>query len=312
MNAGGSVFWVALAIALSLAGGATWLFLTPAADGASEVAESFNPVDSAEVTLEEAVEAVTTSSEEEDLGEEADVTFSFAKPVAALPSGRLLEQDDLHLVTCRSASGERLWEYRLSDTLIQAFELDANDDGAFECLLVDSKQGVGLDQHGQPIPGFSINPSASISCVAVVDYDGDGNERYLFGLGDGRVLNYRKLGEPTPGWKHVSKGAAVQAIAHLRAGRKDYICTVDEAGVVMLLKRNGDRRLRTPVQLHPKSGQRAVAFDIRSDIESSAIISRNPDGSAASRQFGDGVPRTASNAEAQILETEERRLVGPE
>ena len=107
---------------------------------------------------------------------------------------------------------------------------------------------------------------------------------------------------------HNSKGKSVQAIAHLRAGRKDYICTVDEGGTVMLLKRNGQRRVRTPVQLHRVAGSRAVAFEVRADIGSSILIARNADGVAESRNFGDGIAQLASEAEQQLLEVAESRL----
>lgn len=239
---------------------------------------------------------------------EADVTFSFAQEVARFADGSYLEQDDLFRTACRSADGGVVWERELDAPVLAAVRLDANDDGPLEYLLVDSRQGIGLDPGGRPIPGFIIRPSSPITSFAVVDYEGDGQERYLFGLADGRVLNYRNLGEVTPGWRHESKGSPVQAIAHLRAGKKDYICTVDEAGVVMLLKRNGQRRVRTPVQLHRQSSARAVAFDVRSDIESSVIISRNAEGAAESRTFGSGVAQTASPAEAQLLEQAESMM----
>ena len=76
----------------------------------------------------------------------------------------------------------------------------------------------------------------------------------------------------------------------------------------MLLKRNGQRRVRTPVQLHRSSGQRVVAFDIRSDITGSTIIMpKRRRGTVESRKFGDGIPLPASAAEVQLLITEEAR-----
>ena len=33
-----------------------------------------------------------------------------------------------------------------------------------------------------------MRPSSAITAQAVVDYDGEGNERYLLGLADGRIL----------------------------------------------------------------------------------------------------------------------------
>lgn len=243
---------------------------------------------------------------------DADVTFSFAVQVARFDDGAVLEQDDLHRVTCRSASGDVRWEIGMEGPLLGAHRLDANDDGSDEFLLVDRAHAIGLDASGRPIPGFSVRPSADITAHAVVDYDGKGEERYLFGLADGRLLNHRKLGEATPGWRHESKGQAIQSVAHLRAGRKDYLCTVDEKGVVMLLKRSGQRRVRTPAQLHAMQGVRAVSYDVRSDIGSSVLIARNAEGEAQSRRFDDGIARPATAPETQLLEAVENRMLAPE
>ena len=308
MNAGGTTFWVALMVALGLAGGSTWAFLSETASPEERSIEQARP--ETDATLEVASEPLAAdqdvAADAEDV--EADVTFSFANEVVRFEDDMYLEQDDLFMVTCRSPGRDVKWEYEMDAPLIAGVRTDANDDGPREFLLVDSRQGVGLDPEGRPITGFNIKPSEAITSFALVDYEGDGKERYLFGLADGRVLNYRNLGEPTPGWKHASKGKGVQAIAHLRAGRKDYICTVDEGGVVMLLKRNGQRRVRTPVQLHRSAGSRAVAFDVRADIGSSTIIARNAEGTVESRQFGDGVARPASEAEQQLMEVAESRL----
>ena len=313
MNAGGTIFWMALAVALGLAGAGTWAFLDgqEASDAGSRTGMVMDEEGSDDV--QDALDReVTSALGEDDPTPEADVTFSFAEEVVRFESGTYLEQDDLFNVTCRSESGEKEWEHGMDAPLIAAVLVDANDDGPREFLMVDSRQGVGLDPDGRPIPGFVVNPGVPITAFSMVDYEGTGEERYLFGLADGRILNHRKLGEATPGWRHASKGAPIQSMAHLRAGRKDYICTVDAAGVVMLLKRNGQRRVRTPVQLHPVAGSRAVAFEVKADIGSSLIISRNAEGQVESRRFDDGVPHAASTAEEQLLDMAEGRLMGTE
>ena len=307
MNAGGTPFWVALAVSVLLAGLATWSFL-----GSGErMAQQVSAVQSESEVAPDPMDSSTTVAPPERAGAAdevaADVTFSFAVEVARFDDGTRLEQDDLHRVTCRGVDGAIRWEIGMEDTLLGAYQLDANGDGTIEVLLVDRVHAVGLDAGGRPIPGFSIRPSADITAHAVVDYDGDGKERYLFGLADGRILNHRRLGEATPGWRHASKGQAIQTIAHLRAGRKDYICSVDEKGVVMLLKRSGQRRVRTPSQLHPSPGKRPVAFQVKSDIESSVLIARDAEGAVETRRFGDGIPVPASEVEIQLLEAVEAR-----
>ena len=309
MNAGGTPFWLALTLSVVLAGVATWSFLgsgfvAPESTGHAGT----GPVDGLPPTsLEDPASTESNAELERAEVAAADVTFSFAVEVARFEDGTRLEQDDLHRVTCRGVDGEVRWELGMEDTLLGAHQLDANGDGTIEILLVDRAHAVGLDAGGRPIPGFSVRPGVDITSHAVVDYDGDGNERYLLGLADGRILNHRRLGEATPGWRHESKGRPIQAIAHLRAGRKDYLCSVDEKGVVMLLKRSGQRRVRTPSQLHAVTGRRPVAFQVKSDIGSSLLIARDAEGVAQTRPFDDGVARPASPAEIQLLEAVEAR-----
>ncbi len=306
MNAGGRPFWLALSAGVALAVAASWSFLS----GPEAATETDSDPLPAVVDLDSLAEVVDNQAAPEERA--ADVTFSFAVEVKRFDDGTVLEQDDLHRMTCRAPSGEARWEFGMEGPLLGAYRFDANDDGTDEFLLVDRAHAIGLDAGGRPIPGFSIRPSRDITAHAVVDYDGKGEERYLLGLSDGRLLNHRKLGEATPGWRHVSKGTAIQSVAHLRAGRKDYLCTVDEKGVVMLLKRSGQRRVRTPAQLQPQEGPRAVAYEVRSDIGSSILVSRNAEGEVESRRFEDGIAGPASSAEIRLLETVEARMPDPE
>lgn len=302
---------MAMGVSVLIACGATWWFLKdnglPTGEPISEavmaedgLAEEINPSEEQGTETQAVVES------------DADVTFSFAKEVARFDDGTSLEQDDLNRLFCKSTQGAVRWELSMEGAVMGAYQFDANDNGNEEFFLIDQERAIGLDPSGRPIPGFSMRPSSAITAQAVVDYDGEGNERYLLGLADGRILNHRNLGEATPGWRHVSKGNAIQAIAHLRAGRKDYICTVDESGVVMLLKRNGQRRVRTAAQLHPAQGIRPVAFEVSSDIESSLLVSRNANGEIETRRFGDGIPTPANSAEVQLLEAAEARMLSAE
>ena len=308
MNAGGRSFWLALCVGVLLAVGSTWSFLSgPTSEPLEPLAEKTESIhlDSPSVEAEAQAQVVPEEGA-------ADVTFSFAVEVARFEDGTVLEQDDLHRVTCRSSSGDLRWEMGMDGPLLGGYRFDANNDGTDEILLVDRAHAIGLDTGGRPIPGFSIRPGADITAHAVVDYDGKGQERYLLGLSDGRILNYRMLGESTPGWRHESKGSGIQSVAHLRAGRKDYLCTVDENGVVMLLKRSGQRRVRTPAQLHAELGPRSVAYKVKSDIGASIIVARNVEGEPESRRFDDGIPRAATASETQLLEAVESRVKVPE
>ena len=176
--------------------------------------------------------------------------------------------------------------------------VDAKDNGERQIVLVDADHLVGVDSQGLPVPGFMVDPDVDITAAAIVDYDSNGRERYLIGLADGSLLNHRETGEETPGWNHKSRGSAVQIVQHLRVGEKDYLCTVDAAGTVMLLKRNGKRRTATPAQLTPKEGYRTVVFDLSTDISQSTLTAEGSGGAIVRVSFGSGAVQALSESES--------------
>ena len=218
------------------------------------------------------------------------------------PSGpQYLVQDEAYAVWAFSGEGEVEWSLDMSGPIIGWGAVDARKDGHTQILLSDADKVHAMPISGQELADYPINPGVIISAMRVVDYDENGDYRCLIGLQDGTLLNHKKSGMASAGWHHKRRPHAVQVIEHVRAGSKDFVCTVDAQGVVMLLKRTGQRRERTPAELEPMP-VRSVAFDVGAQISESALITRKIDGSVVRVNLGSGLHSSANTADSERLE----------
>lgn len=182
---------------------------------------------------------------------------------------------------------ERVWSMGLQAEEIplgEAFEVDLYKNRKFQCAFATSRAVYLTDVLGRQVDGFPIRPAkSSITAFHVADYDGKRDYRFLVGLSDGRLLNYRKEGERTPGWNHSSKGSAIRHIAHIRVGVKDYIYTGAANGQVRLLQRGGPDRATTTVEVPSLA---APAFRIGSSIANTTVLFVDEDGWIREQRYG--------------------------
>lgn len=182
---------------------------------------------------------------------------------------------------------ERVWSIGLQTEEIplgEAFEVDLYKNRKFQCAFATSQAVHLIDVLGREVQGFPIRPSKSdITAFLVADYDGKRDYRFLVGLSDGRLLNYREEAEKTPGWKHASQGSALRHIAHIRVGVKDYLYAGSANGEVRLLQRGGSDRTTTPVIVPPLA---PPAFRIGSSIANTTVLFADKSGWIREQRLG--------------------------
>ena len=181
---------------------------------------------------------------------------------------------------------DQVWSIRLSENEIplgDAWEMDLYQNRKFQCAFATSEKVHVVDVLGREVKGFPLQPKKAITGFAVVDYDGKREYRFLIGLSDGTLLNYREEAQKTPGWRHTSKGSALRHIAHLRLGVKDYIYAGAADGRVRLLQRSGTDRATTNVQVPPIA---APAFRIGSTIANTTVLFVDDNGWVREQRLG--------------------------
>jgi hypothetical protein len=175
-------------------------------------------------------------------------------------------------------SGQRVWEVASDDVLpAGAVQVDVYRNGRFQTAF-STREGLHLvDVKGREVSGFPIAPAPgdAWTSMAVVDYEANANHRFLLASEkSGKIQNFRGEGEVTPGWSHqpapgIDTSSPVRHIQHLRLGSRDYIYVGRDNGQVELLRRNGETRAQTPVQVNP---ERPPRFRKGRDLDGTSVL----------------------------------------
>ena len=197
----------------------------------------------------------------------------------------------LHAIDAR---GKAMWSYKLDGPIQSEFySIDLYRNDKFQIAFSTANKVYCLDLNGRNVDGFPIAPGRSITMpLYIADYDGTKNYRFLFGLDDGKILNYRDEGQATSGWKYKGKIAAKYG-EHIKSGDKDYLFIALEDGRIKLLKRNGTERHKSKVILPPTAN--SYYFKMASEISRSSILALD---STAVTEFTIG---NGSDPEVNIL-----------
>ena len=200
----------------------------------------------------------------------------------------LVFQDEKNQLTALNEQGKKIWQKQLpGEILSEITQIDLYRNGKFQIIFNTASSVHCIDVLGKDVPGYPLNLAAkSSSPLAVFDYDDNKKYRFLIGLEDGSVINFQDEGKTTKGWKYSSKGKAINALHHIKAGNKDYIFSKDEVGNIRLLKRNGEDRFKTDAKA-PKD-TKELDFFMKDKIENSSFVLSDTTGQIIEVLFADG------------------------
>ncbi len=220
----------------------------------------------------------------------------------------LLIQDTLNVVHAIDARGKSMWQYAAGHEVIGNFEsIDALKNGKIQVVFATSNGVHCVDLLGRTVAGFPLSVSTRgalrskiTSTLLVADYDNNKNYRLIFGTADGKIHNFKADGKATSGWNYASTGAEAVYMHHLKAGNADYIFAGYANGQVALLKRNGEIRHKTKLQL--PSPYSPPAFRMANTISESSVLVCDTSGSVIDGRFGNGgAPEMRAVGQAQNL-----------
>lgn len=182
--------------------------------------------------------------------------------------------------------GERIvWDLEVeSGVLPQTWEVDLFRNGKYQVAVGAGKRFHLIDVLGRSVKGFPKKWSDGFSAFAVFDYDKNRQFRFLLAAPNGKLFNFRKEGERTPGWKFTPRsGRYIVSLAHLRIGPKDYIVAGQDDGTVRILSRTGEDRFNSPLRVPTNQ---SLAFRIGKNVKASTVLFVDEDGWVQERTIG--------------------------
>ncbi len=158
----------------------------------------------------------------------------------------LVFQDfDNYLIDLDKDGTER-WKIRLEGAIMgQIKVIETNKRDEFH-LLFNTRLAIHrIDRNGDEVKSFPVRlKSAATNEVAVFDYDGKKDYRYIVACSDHKIYNFDKSGKIISGWQPKAvQGVAGFAAHHYRIGAKDYIVLSDQLHTY-ILDRQGKERIK--------------------------------------------------------------------
>jgi hypothetical protein len=154
----------------------------------------------------------------------------------------LFVQDDALNIYLINKDGKVKWKKEMAEKIHgKAHAVCSQKGKELQILFSTSTKIYLLDEAGNNVGKFPVSLSFKASnSVSVVDYDNNGEYRFLIAETNKRVYNYTHKGDPVNGWEAVPMNDVITApIRYFRTKGLDYIVLVDRSGNVNLLDRKG-------------------------------------------------------------------------
>ncbi|MFM1878912.1 MAG: hypothetical protein RLZZ241_1778 [Bacteroidota bacterium] len=155
-------------------------------------------------------------------------------------------QDDQNQLYLFSEKGTLHWKKSLKATIQgRIMQLDLFKNGRLQMAFTTTDELVVLDRNGDPVKPFPLKfPGGNLNPLALFDYEQNRDYRFVVTQGK-KVFMYDPQGKPVNGFKFKDAGSNIsKAPQHMRIGNRDYLVFRLENGVLKILNRTGETRVK--------------------------------------------------------------------
>jgi len=155
-------------------------------------------------------------------------------------------QDIDNNLTDLDKDGSERWKIRLEGPVIGKIKVIEGNKRGDSHLLFNTRNAIHrIDRNGDEVKNFPVRlKSFATNEVAVFDYDGKKDYRFVVACSDRKIYNFDKNGKMISGWQPKAlQGADEFPARHYRVGSKDYIVLFDKLHTY-ILDRQGKERVK--------------------------------------------------------------------
>lgn len=170
---------------------------------------------------------------------------------------KVIAADQSGYLYMMNQKGEIEWKISATEQpLSELLTLDLYKNGRQQCLFFSRNMLHLVQIDGKYVPGFPVAISAPFQRhLSLIDYDANGNFRFMYLDQQQRVSNIDIAGKMVPGWNQPQIPGLSGPVKLLKSGGQDFLLLRDTAGVVHFHDRRGRERFSLPagVQVHSHS-----------------------------------------------------------
>ena len=160
--------------------------------------------------------------------------------------GEVIIQDADNVLYLISGKGKILWKKELESSIQgKVHQVDLFKNGKLQLAFTTNNQFFILDRNGKTVAPFSFDfPGGNLNPLAVFDYDGKKNYRFLV-TQNKKVFMYNNKGKIVTGFKYTTaENTILEAPQHFRINKKDYLVFKLAGNTLKILNRIGNVRVK--------------------------------------------------------------------
>ena len=158
----------------------------------------------------------------------------------------IVVQDVANTLYLISPTGKVLWKKQL-DGRIQGkiHQVDIYKNGRLQLAFTTNNQFLILDRNGKEVKPFTIKfEGGNLNPLSVFDYEGKKDYRFVVTQGE-KIFMYNRKAEIVKGFKYTrAERPILNAPKHIVIGNKDHLVFQLEGGILKILNRVGDVRIK--------------------------------------------------------------------
>ncbi len=145
-----------------------------------------------------------------------------------------------------SSSGKILWKKQLEGKIQgKIHQVDIYKNGRLQLAFTTNNQFLILDRNGKEVSLFTLKyEGGNLNPLAVFDYEGKKDYRFVVTQGE-KVFMYDRKAKIVTGFKYTrAEAPIISTPKHIVIGNKDHLVFQLEGGILKILNRVGDVRVR--------------------------------------------------------------------
>jgi len=158
----------------------------------------------------------------------------------------IVVQDTKNTLYLISSNGKVLWKKQLEGRIQGKInQVDIYKNGRLQLAFTTNNQFLILDRNGKEVKPFTIKyEGGNLNPLAVFDYEGKKDYRFVVTQGE-KVFMYNRKAEIVKGFKYTrAESPIINAPKHIVIGNKDHLVFPLESGILKILNRVGDVRVK--------------------------------------------------------------------
>ncbi len=158
----------------------------------------------------------------------------------------IITQDVNNVLYLISNTGKVLWQKEMDGQVKGPIEqVDLYRNGRLQLAFTTSNSFYVLDRNGKEVAPFPLTFKDNITQpLAVFDYDSNRKYRFVI-VQNNKVMMYDRDGKSVTGFKfNEAPSEIVLKPEHLRLANKDYILLAEKSGMLNILSRTGEERVK--------------------------------------------------------------------